>query len=524
MAFSYLPNAQDRRLAGIAHTGPGGVAVSAFGYGYDAGGSITRWTQSQPFHTVEPMSAWTIEQDAADQLTGVSVEGRAVGRQVFSYDLAGNRLTAQSGNATSTTAYNALNQITGISGGGRLRFSGTTSEAAHVSVQGRAARMLDATTFTADAEVVPGVNTIPVVATDGNGNRRTNNYQITVPGGATRAFVYDGNGNLLDDGERTYQWDAKNRLIEAKRGTDTWQWSYNAFDQRVSEKKNGVVTKRWVWAGGNQPAEERDAAGNVTRRFYPQGEQAGAVKFFYTKDHLGSIREVLGANGTMLSSSRYDAWGVRTTVGAQDAASFGFTGHLEHKELGLVFTLYRAYDPVTGRWLSRDPIGENGGVNLYGYVSNSPLNLWDPLGLEVDANFNVGTGRVTVTDRDTGASASMDAYSGGNPWGDPIPTGPFDILDHPDNDFFRLEPDDDPYGDDTRNDSGRNKFRLHRPGRSVGCITAKDQQEWEKVRDLIRNTKTSEVVVKSKSINPLAPRAEKIKKYGDLTVTNSKAP
>jgi hypothetical protein len=75
------------------------VEVSAFGYGYDAGGSITRWTQGQPFHTVEPMSAWTIEQDAADQLTGVSVEGRAAGR---------------------------------------LRFSGTTSEAAHVSVQGRA--------------------------------------------------------------------------------------------------------------------------------------------------------------------------------------------------------------------------------------------------------------------------------------------------------------------------------------------------------------------------------------------------
>ena len=60
--------------------------------------------------------------------------------------------------------HNALNQITGISGGGRLRFSGTMSEAAHVSVQGRAARMLDATTFTADAEVVPGVNTIPAVA------------------------------------------------------------------------------------------------------------------------------------------------------------------------------------------------------------------------------------------------------------------------------------------------------------------------------------------------------------------------
>jgi RHS repeat-associated protein len=213
-------------------------------------------------------------------------------------------------------------------------------------------------------------------------------FNYTYTGGAPRAFVYDGNGNLLDDGERTYQWDAKNRLIEAKRGADTWQWSYNAFDQRVSEKKNRVVTKRWVWAGGNQPAEERDAAGNVTRRFYPQGEQAGAVKFFYTKDHLGSIREILGANGTVVSSSRYDAWGVRTTQGAQDAASFGFTGHLEHKELGLVFTLYRAYDPVTGRWLSRDPIGESGGLNLYGYVSNRPVSFIDPEGLEKICHYN----------------------------------------------------------------------------------------------------------------------------------------
>jgi RHS repeat-associated protein len=233
---------------------------------------------------------------------------------------------------------------------------------------------------------------------------------------------------------------------------------------------------------------------------------------------------VVYANGEVACAYAYAPWGKRTTITEDSFTNVAFTGHHENPDLGLVFTKYRAYDPDTGRWLSRDPIGENGGINLYGYVSNNPVNWVDPLGLEVDANFDVGTGRVTVTDRDTGASASMDAYSGGNPWGDPIPTGAFDILDHPDNDFFRLEPDDDPYGDDTRNDSGRNKFRLHRPGRSVGCITAKDQQEWEKVRDLIRNTKTSEVEVKSKSRNPFAPRTEKIKKYGDLTVTNSKAP
>jgi uncharacterized protein RhaS with RHS repeats len=44
-------------------------------------------------------------------------------------------------------------------------------------------------------------------------------------------------------------------------------------------------------------------------------------------------------------------------------------------------TLYRAYSPGLGRWLSRDPIGENGGLNLYGFVGNDPVNFWDPLGL-----------------------------------------------------------------------------------------------------------------------------------------------
>ena len=61
--------------------------------------------------------------------------------------------------------------------------------------------------------------------------------------------------------------------------------------------------------------------------------------------------------------------------------TFRFTGHYQNQELGLVSTLYWLYDPETGRWLSRDPIAEAGGINLYGYVGNNPVNLVDPLGL-----------------------------------------------------------------------------------------------------------------------------------------------
>jgi RHS repeat-associated protein len=53
-----------------------------------------------------------------------------------------------------------------------------------------------------------------------------------------------------------------------------------------------------------------------------------------------------------------------------------------HQPSGLYLTTYRAYDPVTGRWLSRDPIKEQGGINLYRYVASDPVNFVDPEGLQ----------------------------------------------------------------------------------------------------------------------------------------------
>ncbi len=77
----------------------------------------------------------------------------------------------------------------------------------------------------------------------------------------------------------------------------------------------------------------------------------------------------------------YDPYGRMTKISGDRDTVFGFTGHFWHAQSGLNLTLYRAYDPNLGRWISRDPIKESGGINLYGYVDNDPINYVDPYGL-----------------------------------------------------------------------------------------------------------------------------------------------
>jgi RHS repeat-associated protein len=125
----------------------------------------------------------------------------------------------------------------------------------------------------------------------------------------------------------------------------------------------------------------------VVKRYFAQGEQwpgesAPADKRYYLRDHLGSVTGVVNASGTMLVEYGYGLWGERTVLSGTGSSDFGFTGHFTHTRSALVLAPYRAYDPDTARWLSRDPIGEAGGINLYGYVLNNPVNLWDPYGMD----------------------------------------------------------------------------------------------------------------------------------------------
>jgi RHS repeat-associated protein len=210
---------------------------------------------------------------------------------------------------------------------------------------------------------------------------------VVVPGGsASGTFTYDVNGNLTSDGVRTFEWDAENRLVAVVKGTHRSEFVYDGMSRRtgIIEKDNGTVTtsKKYVW-DGTEIAEERDSTGAmVTKKFYAQGfVDTDATNLYYTRDHLGSIRELTDSTQVIRARYDYDPYGrVAKASGDRDSV-FQFTGYFWHAQSSLSLALFRAYDPNLGRWISRDPIGEKDNVNLYAYISSDPLNGVDPLGL-----------------------------------------------------------------------------------------------------------------------------------------------
>jgi RHS repeat-associated protein len=216
---------------------------------------------------------------------------------------------------------------------------------------------------------------------------------ILAGGTRSEAYSYDLNGNLIGDGERSFQWDAENRLVAVVNKTTGHrsEFEYDGFGRRVgireldpdANKKLQVSSdKKYLW-DGTEIAEERSAdGGTVLKRFYDQGfVDSDGTALFYTRDHLGSIRELTDGQQAVRARYDYDPYGRMTKVSGDKDSPFTYTGHFWHQPSGLNLSLFRAYDPNLGRWISGDPIEEAGGGNLYGYVDNEPIGQIDPLGL-----------------------------------------------------------------------------------------------------------------------------------------------
>jgi RHS repeat-associated protein len=208
------------------------------------------------------------------------------------------------------------------------------------------------------------------------------NNQLTMSG-----FSYDGNGNPTLYRGTTLAYDPLNHLTQC--GT-LFTAGYNGDGLRVW--KNNGTTQTYFLYDRTQPVCELHAnagqlAVSAVNTFGLTGllarNEIVGREIWYQFDSQGNISQRLDANVNVLSTDMYDAWG-NLKAGGDTTDPFGYhaqDGYYTDHETGLILCTNRYYDPQTGHWLNRDPIGTLGGINIYGYCGNNPVNFSDPSGL-----------------------------------------------------------------------------------------------------------------------------------------------
>jgi RHS repeat-associated protein len=194
------------------------------------------------------------------------------------------------------------------------------------------------------------------------------------------------------------------------------EFGYDAQGRRVSKKVSNWSGSSYTLAshtlflydGWNMVAELNALSSNAAVRTYAWGldlsgsmQGAGGVSGLLTAtDSAGSHFAAFDGNGNVaayVSASTgvtsanydYDPFGneILSEGAARDAFPYRFSGKYADTETGLIDYGLRYFSPSMSRWLFRDPIGERGGINLYGYVNNNAVNGFDYLGLDVFLYF-----------------------------------------------------------------------------------------------------------------------------------------
>jgi RHS repeat-associated protein len=251
---------------------------------------------------------------------------------------------------------------------------------------------------------------------DSNSNRLSVNRNGVIING-----VYDAQDRMIQYGDVSYSYTANGELQNKKVSGETTTYNYEevgnllsvslpngTFIQYVIDGQNrrigrtvgntrvqGFLYRNWL-----NPVAELDGANNVVSRFVyasrgnvPDYMIKNGITYRIITDQLGSPRLVVDvATGTIAQRMDYDEFGrvmPDTNPGFQP---FGFAGGIYDLDTHLIRFGARDYDPESGRWTARDPILFAGhDIILYTYSFNDPINVIDPLGLDVIACFGNGT-------------------------------------------------------------------------------------------------------------------------------------
>lgn len=365
-----------------------GLTTSAAALIYDPIGQLKSWT--------------------AKEANGSTVR---LNEQVgYAYDKAGNLQYRTNNDSILGFNVDELNRLTSLTRpfGNAFTYSGSTpTPGTSVSVNSVNGSYYNDGTFAVQGLTLNSPGNTPFnVSVNGSGGRSsTLNSTVTLPTPVN--ISHDNNGNMKGDGLRAFDYDWENQLTNI---TVSGAWKVDFAYDGLGRRR---VMKEYGWTGswgsptnevryiydGSLVIQERSSA-NAPLVTYTRGldlsesrQGAGGIggllartdsngSLFYHADGAGNITTLLDANRNMAARYLYDPFGnlVGKWGSKAEANHYRFSSKEVHPNSGLYYYGFRFYEPNLQRWMNRDPLGEAGGLNLYGFVGNSPVGAIDPYG------------------------------------------------------------------------------------------------------------------------------------------------
>ncbi len=388
-----------------------GHTLDGYGYQYDSANQRTNITRDLGLTS----SSVAIGYDSVSQvISWKAVETNGAPRLneqlAWAYDAAGNLHVRTNGALVQTFNVDALNELTNIARTGPMTVSGATPvPASSVTVNGSTAEKYGDFTFASTNHTLAnGSNTFTNIAQNTYGLKTTNSYTVNLPASVTLGF--DLNGNLTNDGLRSLAYDAENQLTNAQvAGQWRTAFSYDGLNRRRIMKNYSWSGSGWVQTNemrliydGLKIIQERDTNNAVLVTYTRGNDMSGTLQGaggiggllartdtsgtdYYHADGSGNVTALMNTSQHIVGRYLYGPfgrllgqWGAKSGANVMRFSSKPYLALTDDYDFG-----FRRYRPDLQRWLNQDPIGERGGLNLYAYVLNNPINNIDPLGLDI---------------------------------------------------------------------------------------------------------------------------------------------